>query len=67
MNTQERNRVEEIIQQVKQTGKDAVITLEEYPVLIFRNLFHTAKNLEPGLDAEVVEKGKSFRIFKTGG
>lgn len=67
MNTQERNRVNEIIQQVKETGKDAVITLEEYPVLIFRNLFHTAKNLEPDLDAEVVERGKSFRIFKTGG
>lgn len=67
MNSQDRSRVDEIIQQVKQTGKETVITLEEYPVLVFRNLFHTAKNLEPVLDAEVVEKGKSFRIFKTGG
>jgi hypothetical protein len=63
MNTQERNRVESVIRQVRESKQEIIITLDEYPILLFRNLYHTAKNLEPDMDAEVVERGKSFKIF----
>lgn len=63
MNNQERNIVNDIINEIKENKREKIISLNVYDVIVFRNLYHTAKNIEKTLDAEIIEKGKSFRIF----
>lgn len=63
MNGQDRNLIEEIIQSVRDTGEQ-VISLDEVGIQVFRNLYHVAKTIEPDLDVEIVEKGKTIRIYR---
>jgi len=62
MNQQERLIVKRIIEQVYKTGEQ-IVSLTEVSVPVFRNLYHTAKNLEPNLSVEILEFGKVIRIF----
>jgi hypothetical protein len=63
VNYQEKAIVNNIIDEIKENKREKIISLDNYDIIVFRNLYHIAKNIEHTLDAEIVEKGKSFCIF----
>jgi len=64
MSLADHQQVEAVIEQVKKTGQEIIISLGEYSESAFRNLYDTANNHEQTLDVAIVERGKSFKIFK---
>lgn len=63
MNNQDRLLINTIIENVRNTGEQ-IINLEEVNIQVFRNLYHIAKNLESDLDVEIIDPGKTIRIFR---
>ena len=64
MNNQDRLFITTIIENVPDTG-ERIINLEEVNTQVFRNLYHIAKNLESDLNVEIIDPGKTIRIFRS--
>ena len=64
MNNQDRLFITTIIENVRDTG-ERIINLEEVNTQVFRNLYHIAKNLESDLNVEIIDPGKTIRIFRS--
>lgn len=62
MTQQDRALVNDLINKVRNDGQVS-INLDHVSVEVFRNLYHIAKNLESDLNVEIIEPGKTIRIF----
>lgn len=59
MNSQDRQKIQEIIQKAK-IGEAQVIKLEDFDVVTFRNIYNEATIA--GLKITILERGKIFGI-----
>jgi hypothetical protein len=62
MNSQDRQRIQEMIDAAK-AGSAQVIKLDEFGVLMFRNIYNEATIA--GLTITILERGKIFQIERT--
>ena len=63
MTGQFKSITENIINSIKESEKEKIINIDDYDIIVFRNLYHIAKNIDDTLDVEIIEKGKIFRVF----
>jgi len=63
MNGQDRILIADILSVARKEG-EINICLGKVSVQVFRNLYHTAKNLEADLNVEVIKPGHEIRIYK---
>jgi hypothetical protein len=63
MNSQDRQRIQELIDRAQEEPQ--VIRLEDYDVVMFRNIYNEATIA--GLTVTIVERGKVFQIGKDNG
>jgi hypothetical protein len=67
VNYQDREKLKEIINEVKITGREYKVCLDDVSICMFRNLYNTAKYLEPDLTIKILEVGYSFKIMRQQG